>query len=307
MKKFLIRLLAIALCCVFALFLVELYLLRIPNRYSYKREYIENHINDIRVLVLGNSFMEDGIVPQELGDHSFNAAISGREPVYDFELGKRYIPQMTHLEAVVMPLDYRAFAFGRERVNPRDFKKHGGSESTFKCMNYKYLQVHVDPFWYWSEILNSELNYKSRIWMPYAQQIESDTLGSVRLQDANKNPKWEHWDLPRLYDTSVPKNQQEFDAFREGYRALAKVAHDRGCRLILLSTPKYKTYQADVNPEVKEEMRQFVADLRKDYPDVEYYDFELDTSFLPEDFHDAGHMSEAGAVKFSRMLRKIID
>ena len=38
----------IAVLCVAAMFLVELYLLNVPNRYSYKYNYIKNHKNEIQ-------------------------------------------------------------------------------------------------------------------------------------------------------------------------------------------------------------------------------------------------------------------
>lgn len=306
MKKFFINIVSLSACCLFALFLCELFLLTVPNRYSYKRGYIEKHLNDIQILLLGNCHIEDALIPNILGAHTFNTAISGREPVYDFEIAKRYIPQMNQLKVVLMQFDYRSFAFGRERNNPRDYKIHGGHEATFKCMYYKYMGMRVDPFWYWSEILNSELDYKKRIWVSFAHQIESDTLGFVKLLDVNKIDNWEYWDLPRIYDLSKPIDQSEYDNLYNGYRTLAQISHKCGVRLILVSTPMYKTYQEDMIPEVEEEMCNFINKIKKEYPDVEYYDFQHDGRFLPEDFHDASHLSESGSRKFSEIIHEII-
>ena len=158
-------------------------MLTVPNRYSYKYDYVEQHSKDIKVLLLGNCHIEDALNPKILGDSVFNTAISGREIIYDEELAKHFIPKMQNLKTVIMQFDYRSFGLGREKRNPRDYKEHGGFESTFKCMYTKYMKFSVDGWWYWSEIINSELNYKSRIWMDPKDAIECDSLGFVQLPD----------------------------------------------------------------------------------------------------------------------------
>lgn len=303
MRKFLINLLLFSAICIIALAAFELYMLRVPNRYSYKREYIEKHLDDLEVLLLGNCYIEDGLIPDSLGPHTFNSAISGRELAYDADLAERYVPRMKHLKLLVAPITYRTFGFGRQKPNPQDLKVHGGYESTFKCMNYKYLGCRVDGFWYWSEVLNSELNYKSRIRMTYAQQIETDSLGFVRLLDANRGEGWQRWDLPKFYDTSIPVDQEELDKMKRQYVVIAEAARKSGCRLVLLSTPMYQTYQQYMNPRVEQEMIDLVSWLQESYPEVEYRNYTHDRRFVFTDFHDASHLSEFGSVKFSRIFR----
>jgi hypothetical protein len=306
MKKFSIHLFIYSAICVTALLLFELYLLRVPNRYSFKYNYIDTHKNEIEILLLGNCLIEDGLIPQILGPHTFNAAISGREKIYDAELAKQFIANMPKIKTVVLSVEYRDFAFGRGKVNPRDHKKHGGLKSTIKCMHYKYMNIHVDPFWYWSEFLNSELNYKERIHMTYQQQIETDTLGFVKLLDANKIPEWEYWDLPGIYDTSLPIDSEMYKSLYQSYYTIAQICSEHQVRLILTSLPVYKTFQQDMNPHVEKEIKEFTARIQREFPEVEYYNFFRDDRFHPEDFHDALHLSESGSRKFSHIISEII-
>ena len=306
MKRYIRNIILLSGLFVIFLLAFELFMLTVPNRYSYKYNYVEQHRNDIRVLLLGNCHIEDALNPKILGDSVFNTAISGREIIYDVELAKRFIPQMANLNTVVMQLDYRSFGFGREKKNPRDYKKHGGFESTFKCMYTKYMKFRVDGWWYWSEIINSELNYKSRIWMTAKGAIESDSLGFVQLPDSTKNEVWQYWDLPRLYDTSIPISQEKYDELYKSYQTIAQLAAARNARFLLLTTPMLKTYQEDMVPQVEDEMRAFVAKLQKEFPNVDYYDFTRDERFLPEDFHDASHLSESGTIKFSEIIKEIL-
>ena len=306
MKRFLIHLSVFGAVCITALLLFELYLLKVPNRYSFKYNYIDQHKNDIETLLLGNCLIEDGLIPQTLGPHTFNAAISGREKIYDAELAKQFVAKMPKLKTLVLSVEYRDFAFGRGKVNPLDHKKHGGLESTIKCMHYKYMNIHTDPFWYWSEFLNSELNYKERIHMTYQQQIETDTLGFVKLLDSNKMAEWEYWDLPGIYDTSLPIDSDKYEHLYQSYQTVAHECSEHQVRLILISLPVHKTFQKDMNPLVEKEMEDFVAQIQREYPKVEYYNFFRDERFVPQDFHDALHLSESGSRKFSDIIAKMI-
>lgn len=306
MKLFIKNLLGLSLLFLIVLVAFEFIMLLVPNRYSYKYKYVKEHLDDIEFLFLGNCHIEDAVNPKYIGKGAFNTAISGREIIYDVELAKRFVSQMQNLKAVLIQLDYRDFGFGREQANPRDYKIHGGHESTFKCMYTKYMDMRVDGMWYWSEILNSDLNYKYRIWLSKEDQIECDSLGFVCLKETNKNKVWEYWDLPRIYDVSKEISKGKYDTLYNQYATIAQLTCTKGVKLILLSTPMYRTYLEDMVPKVREEMRTFVGKLEHKYPNVEYYDFMDDTRFLPIDFYDASHLSESGSKKFSLIIKDIL-
>lgn len=307
MKKYLRNFILISVLFLLTLIVFELLMLLVPNRYSYKYNYVKDHADDIEILLLGNCHIEDDINPEQIGSKAFNMAISGRDEVYDKELAKQFVPQMRNLKAVIMQLDYRSFGFGREKRNPRDYKKHGCFESTYKCMYKKYMKLGVDSWWYWSEIINSELNYKERIWMDKKDAIECALSGFVQLMDSAKNETWQYWDLPRIYDITISVDQEKYEKLYECYHTIAELTAAKNVRLILLGTPMLKTYQEDMVPEVEEEIRAFVVRLQKAFPNVEYYDYTRDSLFIPEDFHDASHLGESGTVKFSKIVRNIIN
>lgn len=305
MKRFILNIALLAGMFSVVLFMFELFMLTVPNRYSYKYKYVEQHLNDIQVLLLGNCHIEDGLKPEVIGNGTFNMAISGREIVYDVELAKRFIPKMSNLKVVLIQLDYRSFGLGREKANPRDYKKHGGHESTFKCMYTKYMNMKVDGWWYWSELINSELNYTYRIWLSRPDQIECDSLGFISLKDDNKVEKWQYWDLPKIYDIAIHLDQDKYNELYFQYQTIANLC-SKGIRFILVTTPMLKTYQDDMVPQVEIEMMEFVSRLQKDFPNIEYYDFTRDERFSSQDFHDASHLSETGSQKFSKIIRDVI-
>lgn len=308
MKKFIQNVIAMSIIILLLFIVIEFLLLLRTNTYAYKRTYVEEHIDDIQVLLCGNSHIEFALKPDLIGEGSFNLAISGRKTIYDVELAKRYVPQMKSLKALIMPLDYFGFYFGRARSNPRDREKDDTfMSSTYKCMYYKYMGIRVDSPWYWSEFINSKLDFMSRFWRTDKDIRECDSLGYNRRELANRRVGWAYHSLPKLVDMAKASNMAEYNRHYQYYRTLAQLSQQRGVRLVLLGTPMYKTYQEAMNKELELEILAFVKDLQEEYPNVEYYDFSHDERFEPDDFYNASHLTEQGAAKFSKILAEIVN
>lgn len=306
MKKFIHNITVFGIILLLINIAIELLLFLRPNTYSYKRMYVEEHINDIRCLLLGNSHIEEALNPSILGNGVFNMAISGRYLVYDMELAKKYIPLMSQINTVIMPLDYTEFYFGREKDNPEEKKDPDNLESTYKCMYYKYMGLRVDELWYWSEILNSKDNFMMRFLKSDEESRECDSLGYIRLKLSNRKKNWQKRVLPKIIDTTLPIDKDKQERLYTQYCTLAELADKRGARLILLFTPMYNTYNNSTSPIVIEEMNAFVSHLKQKYRNVEYYDYSKDERFVNDDFKDASHLTENGAVKFSKIVKEEI-
>lgn len=286
---------------------IECLLLFQTNIFSYKRMYVETHLNDIKILLLGNSHIEQGLDPIMIGDSTFNMAIQGRGKIYDMELAKRYLPQMGNLKIVIMPLDYFDFSFGREKIIHLETRKRDEDNvSTYKCMYYKYMGIHVDQWWYWSELINSRLNYMARFFKTAEDARECDSLGYVSLEIGKRRQGWKYERLPDILDISKEIDKTMYTQLFCYYETIARIAYDNAIRLILITTPTYKTYQQMMNDSVRFEMWRFYIRLKNKYPTVDYYDFSQSGDFHETDFYDASHLNEYGAVKFSKMVSEIV-
>lgn len=304
MKKFIHNITIIGIILLLINIAIEFLLFLRPNTYSYKRMYIEKHINDISCLLLGNSHIDHALKPNILGNGVFNMAITGRNIVYDIEIAKRYVPQMKQLEILIMPLDYSRFYFGREKDNPNEMKKPSGRQGTYKCMYYKYMDIRVDGFWYWSEILNSKLDYMKRFLKKDVDARGCDSLGYVKQSLSKKNDNWKNRSLPMIIDTTIDANREKQKLLFSRYCTLAELAMNQGAKLVLIFTPLYKTYNNSTNPVAIREMESFVANLKQRYPNVEFYDYSTDERFIDEDFYDASHLTDIGANKFSKIVKE---
>ena len=75
MKKFIHNIIIFGIILLLMNIAIEFLLFLRPNEYSYKRAYVEEHIGDIRYLLLGNSHIVHSLKPDILGDGVFNMAI----------------------------------------------------------------------------------------------------------------------------------------------------------------------------------------------------------------------------------------
>lgn len=304
MRKFLVKLALFSTLALLILATIEVALLFIPNTYSYKRDYLEKHINDIIILLMGSSYIEEGVCPEIIGDGCFNIAIAGRNIVFDVEIAQKYFPKMNHLEIVILPLDYSLFEFGRGHKNPLDTRIDlDRMTDTYWCMHYKYMNLHVGSYLYWSEILNSQLNYISRFWQSRKENVECDSLGFVSVTLNERKDGWEYRAVPPIIDTSKNIDENAFRSYWPNIEAIAEFAKERGAKLILVNTPKYKTYQTSINNDVVKEMNQLILQLQKKNNNVLYWDYTYNDEFVEDDFFDACHLSDVGARKFSKMLK----
>ncbi|MBR5325956.1 MAG: hypothetical protein IKU49_05640 [Prevotella sp.] len=307
MKQFLITLSKFGALLLVMLIAIEVGLLYRPNVYSYKRQYVEDHQKDIKVLLLGSSHVEEGVNPALLGEGAFNMAISARLNEYDAALAEKYVPGMDSLKAVIMHMDYSTFLFGRLKHNEQEVNTGAFSlMGTCHCMHTKYMGIHLKPFWYWSEILNSKLNYMSRFWNKADKILECDSLGYCGLDVNERLTDWEYRNLADDFDPSVPIDRETYDKLWNVYETIARVTQQQGARLILVHTPVYKTYQDAIHPEALRDIENFVQKLQQKYPNVEYHNFLFAEGFTPDDFNDSSHLTSTGADKFSRMLYDVI-
>ena len=284
MKKFIHNITFLGIILLLISIAIELLLFLRPNEYSYKRDYVEEHINDIRCLLLGHSHIANGLKPNILGDGVFNMAILGRSLAYDIELAKKYVPQMNQLELLIMPLDYKKFYFDRAKNNPNEMKKPPGRQGSYKCMYYKYMDIRIDHFWYWSELLNSKLDYMKRFMKNDTDARECDSLGYKKYDFSKRKNSWKNRSLPKIVDTTLDANREAQNRLYTRYSILAELTQKKGAKLIILITPKYKTYNNSKNPVVIKEMEAFLASLKQKYSNVEYYDYSTDKRFVDEDF-----------------------
>ena len=166
------------------------------------------------------------------------------------------------------------------------------------------MDIRIDPFWNWSEFLCSNDNFLQRL---ADDGVDCDSLGYVALDIKNRDKNWKYKALPFIIDKSKHKNDSLYNELYSNYSVLANLTQNEGAKLILISTPLYKTYHQFENPELYKELRDFVKKLHQEYSCVSYYDLSNLDILNDDDFNDASHLTKTGAIKFSKLLHSIIN
>ena len=291
---------------VMAIFIAyELALLRVPNEYSYKKGYIEQHKNELEVLILGNSHLADCIDASLLEKTAFNAAQPGRSAHYDLELIKEYISQLPKLECFILPFSYDYMYWGHHHET-----EPNPNFNTFRCMYFKYMGYSYEKcdILYWSEILNSNLDHMARLRdankPPLSRITLCDSLGlTIDAGLATRKKDWKQLGLPD--STELFLNREDNIKI---YSEIASIMRQHHKRLILVAPPIYKTERERVGQQQIDEMNDFVKMMQRINSDIEFYNLIDAPGFGDDDFYNAIHVNNTnGARKITAILNNIIN
>lgn len=109
MQRFIRHIIFFALPVVIGAIVIECVVERIPNSYTYKQAYMEQHAADIHTLILGSSHAYDGLAPTEM-PKAFNLANSSQTLEDDYWLLVRHIEDMDSLQTVVLGVGYSSLS-----------------------------------------------------------------------------------------------------------------------------------------------------------------------------------------------------
>lgn len=137
----------------------------IPNSYTYKRDYMEQHGAQIQTLILGSSNAYDGLNSSVL-PQAFDLANSSQTLEDDYRLLVRYIDAIDSLQTVIVGLGYHSL----------------GATSMDNRRTYYTVYMHLYPRWpvskYSFEVFDVELLAKKIIKYLVSRDVtRCDSLG----------------------------------------------------------------------------------------------------------------------------------
>lgn len=262
-----------------------------PNDYSLKRQWIEQNHSAVNTLILGNSHMQAALNASLLGDSAFNMALSGQTLEYDWFLLSRYGSLCENLKTVVVPVDcINIYALDMEDTNSYyrcsyyrvffDYDKHN-SPST-----YDFFFTH--PEWFVREAARCAKNRLSN----------QDSIQYKKRHQPQQHG-WERVYLP----TGEPYPTVGLEKNIGYLKSIAGYCRERSIRLILISTPVWKTYIQAENAESLAQMERVVSNFAREQG-VDYRNYMRDSRFDSKDFLDSHHLNfSSGIIKFSAIFK----
>lgn len=269
---------------------LEIYVESIPNSYTYKRQYVEQHATSLQTLILGSSYAYDGI-DAALLPHAFNLANSSQCFEDDCRLLAKYLPQMDSLQTVILPLSYSSLQM----------------VSSSNRRGYYTIYMDLYPRWpiskYSFECFNLELMTKKIIKHTLREDVvRCDSLGQ-RLGHtlASRPDDWQQTQALVSNDRFVgPAAMPYVEENIQWLQQMATLCEGRGVTLCLVAMPMLEEYRKAMPHEQIVLMEHVMQQLTDTYPHVQVLDYQ--SWGTDDDFYNATHLNTIGARRLTREM-----
>lgn len=253
---------------------------------AYQHSYMDANPSRIKTLVLGHSQTANAFNTHELGDSAFCAATPSRVIYFDLLLLRKYIDRLPNLKAVIYPMHYSF-------ENACLFYSNQGMQEVITYRHAKYMRLHTDRY--------------PTIWFLSKSAFLSGQLrvGNLTIDDNTDSLGYAPWKGGatgwRSEDDVKQIRQEEFT---RDLTEMARLCHEQGVRLIVITCPFSNAALEHVTEEGVKNMYDVVERVNKRYP-IEYRSY-LAAPNLRDDslYHDWSHLDRHGATLFANQVKK---
>ena len=302
MKRFLIYFFSVLVPVVLILGIGEYLVRQVPNPYKYKEEWMEKHHGEVEVLIMGASHSFYGVKPDLLGDKAFNLANNAQFFEYDYYLLNKF--DCPNLKMIVLNFSYPTFFTGRLEDTPE----------WYRAINYKiYMDYpeHSDFSRYNFEFTNMDV-FRAKLskYFNPPEDVGFDKYGmgtAYKLSDKD-TANWNEGSAAAAANAHTVKDWDWEIAMRnlkvkcDMLDEVVSMCQKRDIQLVLITIPCWVDY---VN-RLDEHQLSVVYEQLFDYSkrrNVVYLNYLNDDRFTSDDFYDSNHLSDIGAVKFTKILK----
>ena len=306
MKRFILKTLLLLLPIVVLAGSMDYLLRQIPNDYTYKKSYLDKHSEEIELLILGSSDAYYGINPIYFSQNTFNACHVSQSLDLDLKVFNKYQDRLNELKFIIIPISYSTLWARLE----------SGVES-WRVKNYTlYYGIDTKSLRNHFELLNGKLGINTqRLYKCYVEKkndISSSELGwgtnfsSGNAADLEKTGKTvaSYHTIKTMYSE---ENVKIFTENMETLHLFAELCNQRNIKLILITTPIYRSYRENINAEQLNKTIETMDDFAAKHNNCYYINWIENPDFTANDYYDANHLNEIGAKKLSEKLVCYID
>lgn len=302
MRRLLINITLFSLPIIACLLVIEIFLRKIPNNYTYKDDYLKENSKKLEVLYLGSSHIYFGVNPEYSKSNSFNAASISQTIDLDWQLFNKYHWQS--LKAIVLPADYISM-YGRLQ-NQKD---------SWRLKNYSNYYNLNTPQINNSEVLNGNFasNF-SRIsnYLVYKKNsIECNKYGFGNTYTYSKREDLKGTSVLRSKRHTVDVNSStaisNFEYNSNEINKFIDYAKKHNVKVYFLSTPVSEYYYDLTNNKQLHSTFSFVENKVAENNGFCYFiNLIKDKEFNNHDFFDGDHLNDLGAKKLTLKLNNLI-
>jgi hypothetical protein len=278
----------------------EGFLRHIPNDYTYKKIFLDQHSNTIETLFLGNSHAYFDLNPAYFSDNCFNAAYVSQSLNYDVEILEKYDGKWNKLQSIVIPISYftlfSTLETSIESWRVKNYMIYYGFNSSYKIKNYSEFlsndnQINLLKLYayYWSKqntISCSKLGFG----------LDYNSKSQINLEESGLEASKRH----------TIAHFNDFEENKNYLLRLIQFTKTRHIKVYLFTPPAYFTYRNSLNKTQLNKTVETVESIQKENNHVVYVNYLTDSTFVKTDFYDADHLNEIGAKKMTLMIRDLV-
>ena len=292
MKKFLRNIALYALPVLIVAVLMEIVGEAIPNSYTYKRGYMEQHGAQIRTLILGSSNAYDGLNPS-LMPQAFNLANSSQTLEDDYRLLEKYINDMDSLQTVIFGLGYHSL----------------GATTEDNRRTYYTIYMDLYPRWpiskYSFEVCNPEMLVKKIIKYAVSRDVtRCDSLGQRvghTREAADTGAEWWNKDVLSLVDNDkldIGQFRLEIEENTRYLREIVDLCNAHDVMPVIVQMPVMEEYKRMLPVDQVELMDEVLLSLDSTAICIDASEWEI-----PEDgWYNATHLTKEASGEFTRKI-----
>lgn len=264
----------------------------IPNSYTYKRDYMEQHGAQIKTLILGSSNAYDGLAPSVI-PNAFNLANSSQTLEDDYRLLAKYIDSMDSLKTMVLGLGYKSLAL------------------TTHANRRMYYTIYMDiyPRWplneYSFEVFNLELLLKKIIKYTVSRDImRCDSLGQrvghTRIAVERGTEFWNR-DVEGMVANDYMNVNRSWGIIHSNYRLICQIVdlcNAHGVQPVIVQMPVMVEYKRRLPEEQVALMEEVLQSLDSSAICIDASEWSI-----PKDgWYNATHLTREASIPFTRHL-----
>lgn len=264
----------------------------IPNSYTYKRDYMEQHGAQIKTLILGSSNAYDGLNPSVL-PHAFNLANSSQTLEDDYRLLAKYIDLMDSLQTVIVGLGYHSL----------------GATTEDNRRTYYTIYMDLYPRWpiskYSFEICNPEMLVKKIIKYAVSRDVSRcDSLGQRvghTKEAADTGAEWWNKDVQSLVDNDRMVSGKWSMVIEENTRylkAIVDLCNAHNVQPVIVQMPVMEEYKRLLPKEQVALMNEVLLSLGGSAICIDASDWEI----ADDGWYNATHLTKEASIEFTRRL-----
>lgn len=274
------------------------------NSYRYKECWMQENCDSVQTLIMGSSHTYYGINPQHLKTKAFNLANVSQDLKFDLYLLNRYIDSCPNLKTVILPISYftlycEPLECGVEKFRCKYYHHYMGYNDTLSNP-VERLEIYTPEIFQQKlekklkEVITgkSDLDYNSLGWAD--NYTESIATKGISNEDVEKTVKRHSYTTLEYFDENI-----------SCLDAIAKLCHNKGVKLFVITTPTTPMYYNKLNGNHLKKMIAAINSVCLKY-EASYYNYLTDERFDLSHFYDADHLCDAGAEKFTKILQSEI-